>query len=124
MPSFGTQSRRHRDTCHPDLIRVLDEAINSYDFSCIWGYRGKARQDRAFRDGNSKLKWPHSRHNSYPSEAFDVIPYPDGFKASDEEFYVLATHILASASRLGVPLEWGGHWASLKDLAHFELKEK
>jgi len=122
MPSFGPSSRRHRDTCHPDLVRVLDEAIKYYDFSCVWGHRGEARQNRAYRDGHSKVQWPNSRHNSVPSQAFDVIPYPLGFKASDEEFHKLATYILAAASRLNVKLEWGGHWKSFKDLAHYQLK--
>lgn len=124
MPSFGTNSKRHRDTCHPDLQRVLNEAIKHYDFSVIWGHRGQAEQDRAYSEGNSQLRWPKSKHNKYPSHAFDVIPYPNGFKNPDEEFYVLATYILSAASKCGVRLRWGGHWTSLKDLAHFELIEK
>ena len=123
MPSFGTNSKRHRDTCHPDLQRVLNEAIKHYDFSVIWGHRGQAEQDRAYSEGNSQLRWPKSKHNKYPSHAFDVIPYPNGFKNPDEEFYVLATYILSAASKCGVCVRWGGHWTSLKDLAHFELIE-
>ena len=121
MSSFGATSRRHRDSCHADLRHVLDDAIKRYNFSCIWGHRGEDRQNKAFADGHSTKRWPNSRHNQLPSQAFDVIPYPDGFKASDKEFYLLASHILASAAKLGVPLRWGGHWKNLKDLAHFEL---
>ena len=122
MPSFGKQSKKHRDTCHADLRRVLDEAIKHYDFSCIWGHRGKEDQDKFFELGTSTVKWPNSKHNANPSNAFDVIPYPDGFNAPDEEFYKLATHILAAASKLGVRLRWGGHWRSFRDMAHFELR--
>lgn len=123
MPSFGANSKRHRDTCHPDLKRVLNEAIKHYDFSVIWGHRGQSQQDRAFNEGNSQVKWPNSKHNKQPSHAFDVVPYPGGFSNPDEEFYELATHILGAASKCGVRLRWGGHWTRFKDLAHFELIE-
>lgn len=123
MASFGTKSRRKRDECEPALIRVLDEAIKHYDFSVIWGYRGPWDQNRAFDTGMSNARFGESKHNVAPSKAFDVIPYPNGFDSSDEDFYLLATHILAAASKLGVPLVWGGHWKTLKDLAHFELRD-
>lgn len=123
MPYFGTNSKKHRDTCHPDLQKVLNEAIKHYDFSVIWGHRGQAEQDKAYNEGYSQVRWPDSKHNHQPSLAFDVIPYPGGFACDDKEFYLLATHILSAASKCGVRLRWGGHWISLKDLAHFELIE-
>ena len=123
MASFGTKSRRKRDECDPELQRVLNAAINSYDFSVIWGYRGPIEQQLAFDSGNSNARFGESKHNVRPSKAFDVIPYPDGFDASDEEFNLLATHIFAAALELGVPIIWGGHWKTIKDLAHFELRD-
>jgi len=100
---------------------VLDEAIQNYDFAVIWGYRNREEQERAFLSGNSKARFGQSRHNVMPSRAFDVIPYPKGFKASDAEFYFLATIIMAAAIRVNVQIKWGGHFRSIKDLAHFEL---
>jgi len=123
VASFGTKSRRKRDECEPALQRVLDKAILGYDFSVIWGYRGPWDQNRAYELGNSNAKWGQSKPNVTPSKAFDVIPYPDGFEASDGEFNLLATHILAAALELGVPIIWGGHWKTIKDLTHFELRD-
>jgi len=123
MPSFGVNSRKHRDTCDSELIAILDEAIKHTDFSVIWGYRDMEAQNKAFNEGNSKLRFPKSKHNHLPARAFDVIPYPDGFGASTAEFYKMATYVLAAASALGVPLRWGGHWTTFSDLAHFELME-
>ena len=122
MPSFGANSLKHRNTCHPDLQAILDRAIKKYDFSVIWGHRNKQQQNQACADGYSELEWPRSKHNKYPSMAFDVIPYPNGFSSSDAEFYKMATYILAAASDLQIPLRWGGHWESIKDMAHFELR--
>lgn len=123
MPRFGTQSKKKRDECHPDLIEVLDEAIKHYDFSVIDGHRDMERQNTYFNEGVSLVRWPNSKHNLYPSHAFDVIPYPDGFDAPNSEFDRMATYILSASSKLGIRLEWGGHWKTIQDYAHFELKE-
>jgi len=123
MPTFGPKSSRCRDECESSLSRVLDEAIKHYDFSVIWGHRDHEDQTSAYENGHSQLRWPKSKHNKIPSRAFDVIPYPKGFAASDSDFYQLATHILRAASKVRVRLVWGGHWRTLKDLAHFELEE-
>lgn len=123
MPSFGTNSRKHRDSCEEELKKVLNEAIKSFDFSCIWGHRGMEAQNKAFNEGHSTKRWPNSKHNRFPSSAFDVIPYPKGFDASHGEFYEMATYIMQSAIKLGVRVRWGGHWKNPKDMAHFELME-
>jgi peptidoglycan L-alanyl-D-glutamate endopeptidase CwlK len=124
MPTLGRASSRRRDECESDLISVLNEAIKHYDFSVIWGHRDHLDQTSAFENGHSQLRWPKSMHNKIPSRAFDVVPWPLGFKATDAEFYVLATHILRAASKVGVRLVWGGHWRTLRDLAHFELEKE
>ena len=121
MASFGKRSRTNRDTCTEELQDVLDEAIKGYDFSIIWGHRDKEAQNRAFEEGFSNLSWPRSKHNQVPSEAFDVVPYPMGFQATNEQFYEMATYILQAASSLGIRVRWGGHWKGLRDMAHFEL---
>lgn len=121
MPTLGKRSQKHRDSCVDELADVLDDAINNYDFSVIWGHRGEKAQNKAFNEGNSKARWPMSKHNTKPSKAFDVVPYPLGFKASDEEFYIMALHIFAAAVRQGVKIKWGGHFKSIRDLAHFEI---
>ena len=123
MPSFGTRSTSNLITCDQKLQDVLNEAIKHFDFSIIWGHRGMEEQNRIFDKGYSKLRWPMSRHNTRPSRAFDVVPYPDGYRASDETFYFLATCILRAAMELGIHLTWGGHWKNFKDLAHFQLKD-
>ena len=124
MPSFGTNSKRRLATCDPEIQEVLNEAINHFDFSVIWGHRGKFHQNRVFREGNSKVQWPNSRHNTSPSRAVDIVPYPGGFANEDEAFYKMATYIFRVAGDKGVHLSWGGHWRSFKDLAHFELDKE
>lgn len=129
MPQFGKSSREKRNTCDSDLQAVLNEAIKHIDFSVVWGHRDMAEQNRAFKEGNSRNRWPTSKHNDYPARAFDIVPYPQGYDATYEQFFELATYILAAASSLGVSLEWGGHWKNYtgkglndRDWAHFGKK--
>ncbi len=127
MYYFGTASKEHRNTCSRDLQDVLNEAIKHVNFSVITGFRDMAAQNIAHSEGKSQLRWPKSKHNKYPSDAFDVIPYPAGFDATYEEWYELASYILRAGLQLGVRLEWGGHWKNYtgkgdldRDWAHFQ----
>jgi len=123
MPSFGERSRSKLETCEQEIQDVLNEAIKHYDFSVIDGHRDMERQNLYFNDGKSQVRWPNSRHNSYPSQAVDIVPYPGGFDNPNSEFDRMATYVLSAAAKLGVELEWGGHWKNFKDYAHFQLKE-
>ena len=127
MPAFGTKSRERRDTCEESLIQALDYTIQRIDCSVVWGHRGEAEQQRAFADRRSKLQWPLSNHNSLPSQAVDVIPWPTGYN-SLPEFYELASYMFAGAAQIGVHLKWGGHWINYtgkghndRDWAHWEI---
>ncbi len=124
MPTFGPQSRKHLETLDPELQEVLNEAINHIDFSIIDGHRDMDRQNQYFNDGVSTVRWPDSKHNIFPSHAVDIVPYPGGFDNPNEAFDRLATYVLAAATRLGVPLRWGGHWKGFPDYAHFELTDE
>ena len=123
MPTFGKESRENRDQCDPRLIEVLNEAIKHFDFSVICGYRGPDEQDELYRRGYSNARWGKSKHNHQPARAFDIIPYPNGWRSEPDEWYRQGTYILAAASQLGVRLYWGGHWENLVDMAHFELMD-
>lgn len=127
MPQFGKSSKEKRNSCDQDSQDVLNEAIKHFDFSIVWGHRDMQEQNVAFNEGRSRNRWPTSKHNSFPSRAFDIVPYPEGFNASYERFYEMATYILAASSALGVRLRWGGHWKNYtgkgehdRDWAHFE----
>jgi peptidoglycan L-alanyl-D-glutamate endopeptidase CwlK len=131
MPSFSQRSRDELGTCHPDLIKLFSEVVKYYDCSVICGYRDKEAQDIAFHDGKSKLQYPHSPHNSYPSNAADVVPCPIDWN-DRVKFVHFAGFVQATAKQLGIKIRWGGDWTqdnnlkndSFVDLPHFELVEE
>ncbi|HEX7019004.1 MAG TPA: M15 family metallopeptidase [Gemmatimonadaceae bacterium] len=133
MPSFSAASERQIATLHPDLQRVLREAIKYFDFTVLEGHRGKEAQDAAVAKGASKTPWPTSKHNKLPSLAVDIAPYPVDWREelkALERFSILAGVIHTVAQQLGVNVRWGHDWNQnwdtrdengLQDRPHFEL---
>ena len=128
MPRFSTRSTDRLSTCHKSLELLMTSVVKEYDISIICGHRDFWDQDKAYKSGNSKLNWPNSKHNSYPSRAVDVVPYPTMWD-SIEQFYFMAGVIHAHANMLEIDLRWGGDWdrdfdfsdSVFLDLGHFEL---
>ena len=83
MPHFGTRSKTGLDTLDHRLIEVLEEAIKHVDFSIICGHRKKEDQDAAFDAGKSRKRWPDGTHNTLPSCAVDVAPWPINWADSE-----------------------------------------
>ena len=129
MPSFGRASQYQLDTCHSDLQKVLNEAIKHVNFSVTCGFRNQSDQDKAFADGNSKLKWPNGEHNKLPSRAVDVAPYPCD-RNDAEAFTLLSGIIYGVACVMGINVRLGSDWDmdlnikehSFKDRPHVELR--
>ena len=113
MPSFSSNSRRHLDTCHPDLQRLFDRVVSKVDCTIICGHRNQEDQNRAYREGFSKLWWPKSKHNSLPSLAVDVAPYhtdkPHIRWTDDREWYWFSGYVEGVASELGIEIRNGGN---------------
>jgi len=130
MYSFSANSRQRLETCDDRLQRVLTEAIKHIDFTVVCGHRTKEEQNLAFNTGKSKLQFPRSRHNSYPSKAVDIAPYPIDW-SNRERFYFLAGIVLGIAASMGIKLRYGGDWDgdgditdnTFDDLVHFEIVE-
>jgi peptidoglycan L-alanyl-D-glutamate endopeptidase CwlK len=105
---------------------VMLAAIKKTDFSVICGFRGEKEQNEAYASGNSKLKWPQSKHNKKPSEAVDVAPWPIDWQ-DISRFKQLSEVVIEEWKNLdaedteGWKLEWGGNWTQLKDYPHFQI---
>jgi len=120
MPSFSKRSLDNLATCHPDLQKVAHECIKSFDFVVICGHRGASAQNKAYAEGQSKLKFPHSKHNKQPSLAFDATPHPLDWGDIDS-FKAMAKHMKAAAKTVSVRIKWGGDFRNFFDGPHFEL---
>jgi len=130
MPIFSRASKQKLATCDIRLQRIFDRVIQEYDCSIISGRRDQEEQNELERNGRSKLKFPHSKHNKSPSLAVDAAPYPIDW-SDRERAGVFAGFVLGVAFQLGIPIRWGGDWDGdwqvrdnvFDDLWHFELIE-
>ncbi len=120
MPSFSQRSKRARAELHPKLQQIVDEAIKEIDFVILDAQRGRAEQERAFKQGNSKAHFGQSAHNFEPAVAMDICPYPIDWN-NIERFKEMAKVVKAKAKALGIEVDYGGDWKSIKDYPHFEL---
>ena len=128
MARFGKRSKDRLATCDEDLQELFQEVVKFFDCSILEGHRGEETQNKYFDEGKSQVKWPDGKHNSSPSTALDVAPYPIDWDDTDR-FYYFAGFVKGVAFNIGIPIRWGGDWdddtdvkeTKFKDLVHFEL---
>lgn len=129
MAKFGKTSKKRLQTCDEKLQLLFNEVVKAFDCSILVGHRGEEDQNKAYREGNSQVKWPKGKHNKKPSSAVDVAPYPIDWE-DRERFSYFAGFVKGVAWRLNTPIRWGGDWDgdtelsdnNFDDLVHFELK--
>ena len=130
MPRFGKRSKERLATCDTRLQEVFNEVIKHVDCSILEGQRDKERQNQLYIEGKTKVKYPNGRHNSSPSNAVDVTPYPVDW-ADRERQTLFAGFVIGIARSMGITLRWGGDWDMdfqvmdnrFDDFPHFEVKE-
>lgn len=111
---------------HPDLVEVVKLAIlrTSVDFTVVEGLRTPERQRELVAAGKSQTQnGLHLRQADGYGHAVDLAPLVGGAIPWNDwaRFKDLADVVKACAAKLGVPVEWGGDWKTLKDGPHFQL---
>ncbi|MFT0137294.1 M15 family metallopeptidase [Alcanivoracaceae bacterium MT1] len=120
MFRFSARSERNLQGVHPHLVAVARRALelSEVDFGVTEGLRSKERQQALVVAGKSQTM--NSRHLT--GHAVDVMAYVGGHGTWEWRYYEQINAAFEQASEeLGVSVEWGGHWRTLKDGAHFQL---
>ena len=117
---FGGRSISRMAGLHPDLKKVMNQAIlaTDLDFTVLEGVRTLERQKQMVETGASTTL--NSRH--LDGHAVDIAPFVGGEVRWDWPlYYKLAGIVKAAAKEVGVPIEWGGDWKTFKDGPHWQL---
>lgn len=129
MYQLGKRSRSKLVGVHPDLVRVVEHAIQitEQDFAVIEGLRTLERQRRLVKIGASKTL--NSRHLT--GHAVDLAAWSDGrIDWNDYQKYKrIGAAMFEAATELGVSIRWGADWNEngrhdderFLDWVHFEL---
>jgi peptidoglycan L-alanyl-D-glutamate endopeptidase CwlK len=135
---LGPQSRARLKGVHPDLVKVVERAIEltDQDFMVLEGVRTPARQKELYAQGRTapgpKVTWTlNSNHFINPKTGFghavDLVPFPVDW--SHTKLDVVSKAMFAAAWELGVPIRWGRDWnrngkpaeKGETDSPHFEI---
>ncbi len=121
---------------HPNLVKVVLRAIEitETDFTVTEGLRTLARQKELFAKGFSKtMNSNHLQKADGYGHAVDLYPYVKGQIVNDWNVSWLTKEeskkawddvsgsMKRAAAELGVAIQWGGDWKSIKDGPHYEL---
>ena len=134
MPRFSPESFTKLSTCHSDLQALFYEVVKTFDCAILEGHRNQEEQDLDFSEKRTQLQWPNGKHNSQPSMAVDVTPWPIDF-SNLKRTYWFAGYVMGIAQKLKEEgkmthgVRYGGDWncnesiddEKFRDLVHFEL---
>lgn len=135
MNKFSKRSKNRLHECDPRIQYIMYEVIKYIDCTILTGHRDEYEQTIRYYNNQSRVKYPNSKHNSKPSMAIDVAPYPIPQAWGEDDwrdkvkFYELKAIIMLIAAQKGIELRWGGDWdsdgdykdQSFNDLVHFEV---
>lgn len=140
LDSFSVQRLKQ---VHPELVKVLEEAIKYTGFRITYGFRPENEQNDMYARNLSDKRWPNSAHNYQElengilvprSRAIDFAPWfvnPPHIRWKDTEGFIYCAGIITGvAHMMNVQLVWGGDWngnrdvhdQNLMDWGHLELK--
>lgn len=122
MYQLGPRSKMRLQGVHPDLVKVVERAIqiSTVDFTVLEGLRSPQRQRALYDAGASQTL--NSRHIT--GHAVDLGAWVDDQIDWSWPLYIrIAGAMKMAAQEVSVPIEWGGDW-KMKDGPHWQLPWK
>lgn len=123
MYKLGPRSQSHLKGVHPDLVKVVERAIEitTVDFTVLEGVRTPERQKVLFEAEASTTL--NSRHIT--GHAVDLGAWVDNqVDWSWPLYHKIAAAMKEAAKELNVAIVWGGDWSRFKDGPHYELDRR
>lgn len=126
MNKYSKSSSRRLDEADERLQRLMKQVLLTYDHSILCGHRNEEDQNYAYLTKASKLRYPESKHNSLPSKAIDIQPYPYN---NLWDLHHFIGYVQATAEWMGIKIRCGRDWndnmrsddETFLDVFHIEL---
>lgn len=131
---YSEASIRKLETCHGELQIIALEMSRKYNCTVVCGTRSLADQQKAYNSGASKVKPGDSKHNCFPSNAIDLVPYEavllwkEGKDLKPRKYKEFSSAVFKIANEYNIKIRWGGDWdldgdssdQTFMDFAHYE----
>lgn len=137
MNVFSQRSKNNLLGVHPDMVRLMKEAIKycPVDFTITDGVRTTEQQRALYNQGRitpgkivTQVDGVNKKSNHQAKEdgfgyAVDLYPYYNRTVHVNDakNLKMIADHIKEVAKQLNITIQWGGDWRTFKDYPHFEL---
>ena len=122
MYTLSEKSINRLEGVNSSLIQVVKRAIeiSTVDFGVTEGLRTVERQREMVHTKKSQTM--NSKHLT--GRAVDLVAWINGSISWEWKYYIdISNAMKCAAKELGVNIEWGGDWKTLKDGVHFQLKD-
>lgn len=103
------------------LILGMVLARGKVDLTITCGIRSLEDQQKAFKNGNSKLDGINKKSKHQIGKAFDFIPYKFNGWDDIESFKKVGEELKFCANFLGIKNQYGGDWKNFVDMPHFQI---
>lgn len=132
---FGEESKKALSTADPRLRLLCNSVIMFQNVAIREGHRTREAQEEHFAAGRTKVHYPDSEHNKWPSRAIHILPWPISWSGTHKNlvrYYHLAGRVKQIAEFYGIGIRWGGDWdqdldfsdQTFDDLGHYELRDQ
>lgn len=123
--SWGKKSKDLLATCDKRLQLLANQLLENSDFdlTITCGHRTMEEQEKAFNEGKSKAHFGQSKHNSFPSKAIDICPYPINWDKKDIRWWKMIASAYEVARKNGITIRSGAFFTGLEDYPHIELMD-
>lgn len=141
MAVFSKRSKDNLKGVHPDLVKLMEEAIKNTpaDFTIVDGVRTLERQKELYSQGRTtkgiivtnadgiKKKSNHQVKSDGYGHAVDIYPFYNGsVRVNDKQVIpklkLITDHIKKVAKELNIGVTCGIDWKNPYDPPHIELK--
>jgi len=112
---LSTRSKNKLKGVHPDMIAVVERAIEltDVDFGVTYGVRSLAEQEKLVASGRSQtMKSKHLKQDDGYSHAVDVVAYDGSDVVWEINVYDnICDAFKQAAIEKGVAIKWGAAWS-------------
>lgn len=108
-----------------EFLLFAEDKLPNCTITCT--IRTLEEQQECFKNKTSKLDGVIKKSKHQVGKAFDIVPYPNLWKAKETEWKELNVSIKKSLELFNVEknknlkLQWGGDWKNFIDKPHYEI---